>query len=424
MLAAFGWYTILVVCLNAVATGGGSNLFPLEELPTFTPEDIEERIKGSKIVIVSEQAMLNTIYFIKACMLIMYARLTTGLHQQRMVKAVAIYVACGWVGTELAFFLACRPFHGYWAVPPPDPQCTTLRDFSIVQACFNISSDLLMLAIMLPLLVQVNLPLRQKIVLLAIFSMGTFVIVAAILTKYFNLSDVYSTVYMLWYVREASTAVYVSNLPMIWPLLREWFPYLRRFTPGHRSTISNSKTGGGGTATSSMCGMRRPTTHGEKASLQMSNLSKTSKSKFNPYTMGVETGIQRTDSAERINKPPFGGRGILAETTVNIDIDEGSSSIEDLDLEMQSQGQTNPRGRNRMQYGWDRSPSHTRTDTNASAHEVTITGGKEAAAVVTERRLESRDRDGEREKRRERRKTPEAEGHARPEETSFVGQAV
>lgn len=46
---------MLVVCLNVIAEGGGSNLFPPEQLSTFTPQDIEERIKGSKIVIVSEQ---------------------------------------------------------------------------------------------------------------------------------------------------------------------------------------------------------------------------------------------------------------------------------------------------------------------------------------------------------------------------------
>jgi hypothetical protein len=68
---------------------------------------------------------------------------------------------------------------------------------------------------------------------------------AAICTKVFNLSDLYSTVYMLWYVREASTAVYVSNVPMIWPLLREWFPYLKNLTPGQSSrrakNMSDSK---------------------------------------------------------------------------------------------------------------------------------------------------------------------------------------
>jgi len=48
--------------------------------------------------------------------------------------------------------------------------------------------------------------------------------IAALLTKIYNLSDVYDPTYMLWYTREASVAVYVANLPMIWPLLRECFP--------------------------------------------------------------------------------------------------------------------------------------------------------------------------------------------------------
>lgn len=31
-------------------------------------------------------------------------------------------------------------------------------------------------------------------------------------------------------------AIYVSNLPMIWPLMREWFPALKKFTPGQKSS--------------------------------------------------------------------------------------------------------------------------------------------------------------------------------------------
>lgn len=49
------FYTGLIVCLNIIATGGGSNLFPPEQFSTFTQKEIDERIKGSKIVVISEQ---------------------------------------------------------------------------------------------------------------------------------------------------------------------------------------------------------------------------------------------------------------------------------------------------------------------------------------------------------------------------------
>lgn len=237
MMLVGALYTTLIVCLNVIAGGGGSNLYPPGDFDTFTPENIQDRIKGSKTVIVSEQAMLNVIYTIKACMLIMYSRLTLGLQVRRMAYYLAIYVAVGWCATQIAFFTACRPFSGYWAMPPPNPQCTTLQHYAIVQGCFNITSDLLMLGIPLPLITRLNVPLKQKSVLFLVFSMGIFVIIAALLTKIFNLSDVWDTSYMLWYTREASVAVYVSNLPLIWPLLRELFPILKSLAPRSRAPM-------------------------------------------------------------------------------------------------------------------------------------------------------------------------------------------
>lgn len=59
---ALGLYTGLVVCLNNIAEGGGSNLYP-PGTPAFTPEEVKERIRGSKVVIVSEQVSLSMIRF-------------------------------------------------------------------------------------------------------------------------------------------------------------------------------------------------------------------------------------------------------------------------------------------------------------------------------------------------------------------------
>lgn len=367
MLTAFGWYITLVVCLNAIVAGGGSNLLKEAVAVSLTEEEKKEVVRGSKIVIVSEQAMLNMIYTIKACMLFMYVRLTAGLRQQKWVKILAVYVGLGWLGSQLAFFFACRPFHDYYAANPADDQCTTLQHFSISQACFNISSDILMLVVMLPLLAQVNLPLKQRAALLIVFGLGSFVIVAAVLTKYFNLSNVWSPVYMLWYVREASTAVYVSNLPMIWPLLREWFPYLRKVTPGHRSTVRSRIPGAG---RGILCGVGGSQHKPNKTSVIMSHLSHGKKSQES--SSGTETEVEGTGSADQINKHQLGGNGILAETTVDIDIGEDHRSSSSVDVEKSAGGHE----QDRMRYEWDRSPINRQIDEVPNGRSFFGHGGK------------------------------------------------
>lgn len=86
----------------------------------------------------------------------------------------------------------------------------------------------MMLLIAVPLLLSVRLPLQQKAVLLIVFGMGIFVIVAAILTKIYCLvPSLISYIYLNWYFREASVSIYVTNLPALWSLARDLCPPLR-----------------------------------------------------------------------------------------------------------------------------------------------------------------------------------------------------
>lgn len=107
-------------------------------------------------------------------------------------------------------------------------QCATYQHYEITQSIFNTSSDIMMLIIAIPLLLSVRLPLQQKAVLLVVFGMGAFVIVAAILTKIYCLvPGLISYVYLNWYFREASVSLYVTNLPALWTLVRDVFPQLK-----------------------------------------------------------------------------------------------------------------------------------------------------------------------------------------------------
>jgi len=105
----------------------------------------------------------------------------------KWIKLTTLWTVLGWIAVEIAFFTACRPFKGYWAVPPPNPQCTTLVHYAIVQAVFNLSSDLFIIAVPIPMIVSLKLPLKQKLGLGILFSMGVFVVRVCLLVHLNNL---------------------------------------------------------------------------------------------------------------------------------------------------------------------------------------------------------------------------------------------
>ena len=43
-----------------------------------------------------------------------------GLKQKKLINMLFVWVAGGFIGTQLCLFLACRPFVQYWAVPASD----------------------------------------------------------------------------------------------------------------------------------------------------------------------------------------------------------------------------------------------------------------------------------------------------------------
>lgn len=263
MMFAVVWYTLLCVALNQVASGGGSNLMTPEDEKNLTDKSYAERVSGIKWVFVSEHSFILCIWALKACMLVIYARITyvkspsptsphpftniclgEGLKQRRWINYIAIYVALGFVATELSLFLICRPLTDYWAVPTANYQCSSYQYYEIVQGCISISADIFMLLIAIPLLVQVRVPLKQKLILILLFGMGIFVIVAAVLNKVYCLvPSLISYVYMNWYFREATVAILVTNLPLIWSLLRDVFPALKSWTGGSKRGTDRYRSG-------------------------------------------------------------------------------------------------------------------------------------------------------------------------------------
>ncbi|EAW11018.1 putative UbiD family decarboxylase [Aspergillus clavatus NRRL 1] len=247
------FYILLTVFLGEVDRHG-TNGIPMDQIDTLDRATIPDRIKGSKLVIVVEQMWLLVVWGCKYCLLLLYSTMTSGLWQHRFVKIIGAFCVFSFVLIEILFFAAwCRPFSAYWSVPPKNTQCSVYTNHLILVLSLNISTDLMIMAIPFPLLLKARLNLSKKIILCAIFSLGIFVILCSILSKYYSLSQPYGSRWVDWYVREAATAVVVTNMPQTWTLCRRLFnwksfahtSYARSqnkyATHGDRSTVQLSR---------------------------------------------------------------------------------------------------------------------------------------------------------------------------------------
>ncbi|RYP83246.1 hypothetical protein DL769_001442 [Monosporascus sp. CRB-8-3] len=190
--------TVLMVAMNIISTTS-SNLIDPNDPVGLTPESIKARVFGSKMVVLVEQMQCVIIWSVKACLLIMYSRLT--LAQNFAVKAVAVYVALSFVVMEVLYLgVWCTPFSDYWAVPP--------------------SNDIMIIILPMPVFLQSQLPIRKKIILCGIFALGLFTILSAILSKYYSFTKPFDADWTFWYIRESSTAIITANLPLTYSLLQ------------------------------------------------------------------------------------------------------------------------------------------------------------------------------------------------------------
>ncbi|KAH8723395.1 hypothetical protein GQ44DRAFT_620466 [Phaeosphaeriaceae sp. PMI808] len=219
-------YTALIVCSNRYVKAQ-SNLFPPGfDISELSPYGLHRRRYGSKMVVIVEQTQISVIWACKVCLLIMYHRITrTALYGENIaIKILSVYVALGFIVMEVLYFTVwCRPVSEYWAVPTHSDQCNALINHRIVKAVFNLSSDVVILFIALQMLIRSLLPVKRKLILCGIFSLGIFVIIASVLNSYYSFKNPYQQTWVSWYVRESSTAILVANLPFTWAILRECF---------------------------------------------------------------------------------------------------------------------------------------------------------------------------------------------------------
>ncbi|KAH7029264.1 uncharacterized protein B0I36DRAFT_411099 [Microdochium trichocladiopsis] len=320
--------TVLIATMNIVADTS-SNLIDPNDTTPLDAENIALREFGSKMVLVVEQMQCITIWLVKACLLLMYSHLTMNLKQRVAVKIVAGYAAAGFVIMEILYLgVWCRPFNQYWAVPPDNIQCSAATNHLITNLVLNISSDIMIMLIPMPILVKSSLPLKKKLVLGGIFLLGSFTILSALLSKYYSFTEPFGSAWTFWYIRESSTALITANLPATWTLIRHRFHLSSFNAKSSQRTGPNISSGFRSGYPNNRHGSRLHSTAGR----------------------GDEDAMElgATDSQEQINKTYMMPLQIYKQQEVQVEVHVGGTkagSVQDSDSSSNGRGGEGPAGR-------------------------------------------------------------------------------
>ncbi|KAH8682072.1 hypothetical protein BX600DRAFT_521487 [Xylariales sp. PMI_506] len=221
ILFAMITHTVAEVSLSLVATMAiddvdldSVDVFDSESVSALDPKQLKDLVLFCKLAMVAEQTQIITLWAVKICLILQYSRLTSGspiflfmifpsvqvrntnsfsrfvLNSHFFVKAVGVYVVLTFVVMEILFYAAwCTPISAYWVFPMSNG-------------------------------------------LFIVFSLGIFTIIAAVLSKYYTLTNAGNNVWMAWYIRESSTAIIVASLPCALTLVRRVYHRVLRIESG------------------------------------------------------------------------------------------------------------------------------------------------------------------------------------------------
>ncbi|KFZ07637.1 hypothetical protein V501_06263 [Pseudogymnoascus sp. VKM F-4519 (FW-2642)] len=152
--------------------------------------------------------------------------------------------------TIVGSILMCIPVAAFWDETIKG-HCMNRLQFWFANAGVNIATDIIIFAIPMPLLKQLQLPKKQKIGLMFVFGFGAFVCVTSIirLKSLYEISVSPDTALDgvnagIWSGIEINVALACASLPAIKPLIAKAVPHFLSSSRGERSGRHNNASGG------------------------------------------------------------------------------------------------------------------------------------------------------------------------------------
>lgn len=169
----------------------------------------------------------------KVCIILLYLRIFNKIRWFRwacwfLLGSVASYC----LASVMATVFQCSPIERSFD-KSIDGHCVNNSQFWYANAGFSIATDIIILLLPMPLVYQLQVPMPQKVALMAVFALGFFVVVTSCLriTTLDILATTPDTTYditnVMWTIIEPNVAVVCACLPILRPLIVKLVPILR-----------------------------------------------------------------------------------------------------------------------------------------------------------------------------------------------------
>ncbi|KAE8373715.1 hypothetical protein BDV26DRAFT_296705 [Aspergillus bertholletiae] len=269
LLVALICWTIFTVTLYYCSDIYGSNIGLNEKTAALIPEDkVSDIRKGSICAFIAWVTYICMVWAFKGVLVFLYNRLTMGLAQHRLTIIVGAATVCTFLISIFFHLFDCRPIQRNWQVKPYAGDHCTLRplNYILIEALsivyvilshlayiftklnslvLGFRNDLAIMCVPIPLILNAKIPASQKIVLVALFSSGIFVMICAILRAYLSVRDLdHLPTALGWASREGFVSAFIVCAPGIKPLFTRigWFKsygssnnYDNNYNPSHKS---------------------------------------------------------------------------------------------------------------------------------------------------------------------------------------------
>ncbi|KAK3389762.1 hypothetical protein B0H63DRAFT_390514 [Podospora didyma] len=202
----------------------------------------ENMVTGRQISLAAQALFVFSTTFAKVSILFSYLRLAPINSWFRDLTRISIgVIIVGNVAFIIVLFTQCIPTSSYWNLLLNHRDCIAEGPPLLAQAALTVTADFVVWILPLPTLYQAQLPLRQRIALIVLFSFGLVVVVAAIVRTY----------WIHYVVDETFDVTWAGFHLWIWTAVEVNLGVICGCVPWLKSLFKYYKTGGSSGATAS-----------------------------------------------------------------------------------------------------------------------------------------------------------------------------